>query len=151
VLDPVERDNLSHWTEGTQQSRCLPPLNRKRKRIQFPKLCVFWLVRILDGGQSPEIQSFRVLYTIIRILYIHSSTFFHSNLMVHKSINTPLALTLSLNNLTLGSVMRKFVFFFSSAIEFHIGRNVTYSTLTLNEYCLPERGEGMHSVLHWLH
>jgi hypothetical protein len=28
---------------------------------------------------------------------------------------------------------------------------VPYFTLTLNEHCLPEIGEGMHSVFHWLH
>jgi hypothetical protein len=36
----------------------LPSFPWRRKRIQFPKRCVFQLFRILDEGQSPQIQWF---------------------------------------------------------------------------------------------
>jgi hypothetical protein len=39
---------------GTQQSSCVPLLTGRRKQIQFPKRCVFYLFRIPDDGQSPQ-------------------------------------------------------------------------------------------------
>jgi hypothetical protein len=54
LLGPLERPNLSHWT---QQSRCLPTLIRGRKQIQFSKHCVFLDLefRTMDKVQKPTI------------------------------------------------------------------------------------------------
>jgi hypothetical protein len=44
LLSPLERANLCHWIV---QRKCLLPLTRRLKQIQFPKCCVcsyleFW-------------------------------------------------------------------------------------------------------------
>jgi hypothetical protein len=52
LLGPLERANLNHWTNGTQQSRCLPPLTWGQKQIQFLKYCVALICSSLNTDQS---------------------------------------------------------------------------------------------------